>query len=233
MMRRSLQGGGHVWWGAGAWWLWGRPIWLLLIWRAFLVHTYQTHPAFWVVGKWTVYCIVLWAYDYTLDRGACDCKMSNTDMGKLFTVKCGTITVKLFDDECCQDQWQQHVIHYEILCRYIHLNSWHGIHQDFLALLWVLLMHVHCCCWNGLARFSQYYIKILHVLTRIQYIYILHKPALIEYNGLEGSFVQIQHAACQVFNGNVGHFRILQKCHQKCIVLAIYWLLFSQANSNI
>jgi hypothetical protein len=65
-------------------------------------------------------------------------------MGKPFTVKCGTITsiVNLFDDECCQDQWQQRVIHHEILCMYIHLNSWQGsslylqeIYQDFLALL--------------------------------------------------------------------------------------------------
>lgn len=97
-----------------------------------------------------------------------------------------------------------------------------------------LLMHVHWCCWNGLAGFSQCYIKILHVLTQIQYIYIyiLHTPALTEYNGLEGSFVKVQHAACQVFNGNVGHFRILQKCYKQCILLAIYRLLFSQANSN-
>jgi hypothetical protein len=40
-----------------------------------------------------------------------------------------------------------------------------------------LHMHVRCCCWHGLAGFSQYYIKILHVFTPIQkniYICITH-----------------------------------------------------------
>jgi hypothetical protein len=89
MMRRSLQGGRHVWWGVGAWWLRGKPTWLL-IWQVFLVHTFETRPAFWVMGKWTVCCIVLWPCDHILDRSACDCKMSNRDIGKLFTVKHGT-----------------------------------------------------------------------------------------------------------------------------------------------
>jgi len=79
------------------------------------------------------------------------------------------------------------------------------------------------CFLSIISRFcmsSHKYKKNIYIYIYI-YIYILHTPALIEYNGLEGSFVEVQHAACQIFNGKVGHFRILQKCYKQCIMLAI------------
>jgi len=89
-----------------------------------------------------------------------------------------------------------------------------------------LLMHAHCCCWNGLAGFSQYYIKILHVFTPIQkiYIYITHTSFdWICCTGGQLSKYNMLLVKGQVFIGNVGHFRILQKYYKQCIMLAIYW----------
>lgn len=98
-----------------------------------------------------------------------------------------------------------------------------------------LLTHVHRCCWNGLAGFSQYYIKILHVFTPVKKIYIYYTHQLW-WNILDRRAVLSKYNKLlvkgQVFNGNVGHFRILRRCYKQCIMLAIYWL-FSQTNSNI
>ena len=123
-----------------------------------------------------MYCIVLWACDHILDRSACDCKVSNTDMGKLFTVKCGTITSIVWwrmlsglVAATCHSPWNLVYVHPpEFLARIFSLPAGNTSGFPCGIVSCSLLMHVHCCCWNGLARFSYYYIKILHVLTWIQ-----------------------------------------------------------------
>jgi hypothetical protein len=93
-----------------------------------------------------------------------------------------------------------------------------------------LLMHMHCCCWNGLAGSSQYCVKILHVFTPIYiYIYIYYTHQLwwniLNWRAILSKYNMLL-VKGQVFNGNVGHFRILQKCYKQCMVLAIYRFLF-------
>lgn len=66
-----------------------------------------------------------------------------------------------------------------------------------------------------------------------KYIYITHTSFdWIYWTGGQLSKYNMLLVKGQVFIGNVGHFRILQKYYKQCIMLAIYWLLFSQANSN-
>lgn len=56
MIRRSLQGGRHVWQDVGTWWLWGREGRYLT--AVDMTGVFGTHipksPEFWVVGKWNV-----------------------------------------------------------------------------------------------------------------------------------------------------------------------------------
>ena len=156
-----------------------------------------------------MYCIVLWACDHILDRSACDCTMSDIRHGKTLHNEASDIItsiVKSFDDECCQDGWQKSVIHHEILCMCSHLNSWQGsslylqrIHQDFLVQFALFL--TNACPplllkWSGRV-FSVLYQDSACLHTSTKNIYILHTPALMEYIGPEGSFVEVQQAACQ------------------------------------
>jgi len=151
--------------------------------------------------------------------------------------------VKVFDDECCQDGWQQRVIQHEILC--VHPPEFlAGIFlftcREYIriSLCYCVLFLTNACAllllkWSGRV-FSVLYqdSACLHTNT-IYPICITHQ---LWWNILDWGAILSEYNMLlvkgQVFNGNVGHFRILQKCYKQCILLATYWL-FSQANSNI
>jgi hypothetical protein len=107
-----------------------------------------------------------------------------------------------------------------------------------ISLCYCVLFLINACAllllkWCGRV-FSVLYqdSACLHTSTKYIYIYYTHQ---LWWNILDWRAVLSKYNTLlvkgQVFNGNVGHFRILRRCYKQCIMLAIYWL-FPQANAN-
>jgi hypothetical protein len=106
-----------------------------------------------------------------------------------------------------------------------------------ISLCYCVLFLTNACTllllkWSGRV-FSVLYQDSACLHTNTKNIYITHTSFdWIYWTGGQLSKYNMLLVKGQVFIGNVGHFRILQKYYKQYIMLAIYWLLFSQANSN-